>query len=70
MHSLMTGEGASAMQFAGQQSLHMSGRFVPLMKQPVTPHTVTLIADDWQLADDRQLASPYALRVAASFKER
>jgi len=34
------------------------------MKQPAAPRTATLIADDWQLA------LPYAARLAASFKER
>jgi len=68
MRSLTTVEaGASAMQFAGQ-SVTSHIRWFRSLKEAAVRTTygksATLIADDWQLA------SPYSVRPAASFKER
>jgi len=58
-----TGHGASATQFADQLvSLYTFGGL--FLEWSNRPRTATPIADD------RQLASPYARRLAASFEER
>jgi len=60
----MTGEGASATQFAGQ-SVTSHDRWFCSLNEAASRATFTATL----IADNRQLGSPYVERSAASFKD-